>query len=72
VVAMDPRVGRLFVACESGVIAAFEARGDSLSALPAYRAPHAHSVAVDPGTHLVYAPLENVAGKPALRILRLH
>jgi hypothetical protein len=32
--------------------------------------PHAHSVSVDQGTHLVYFPLENVAGKPLLRIMR--
>jgi hypothetical protein len=34
-----------------------------------YKAPHAHSVAVDPATHRVYLPLENVDGKPVLRIL---
>ena len=71
VLAMDPARRRLFVAAESGVIAAFDVRGDSLVALPSYRAPRAHSVAVDPTTHLVYLPLENVAGKPTLRILRL-
>jgi hypothetical protein len=59
------------VEAESGVISAFDVRGDSLVALPSYRAPRAHSVAVDPTTHLVYVPLENVAGKPTLRILRL-
>jgi hypothetical protein len=31
--------------------------------------PHAHSVAVDPATHLVYFPLENVGGQPVLRIM---
>jgi DNA-binding beta-propeller fold protein YncE len=71
VLAMDPAQHRLFVAAESGVISAFEARGDSLVALPSYHAPAAHSVAVDPTTHLVYVPLEAVAGKPVLRILRL-
>jgi YVTN family beta-propeller protein len=71
VLAMDPARRRLFVAAESGVISAFDVRGDSLVALPSYHAPRAHSVAVDPATHLVYVPLENVAGKPVLRILRL-
>jgi len=71
VLAMDPTRHRLFVAAESGVIAAFEAQGDSLVALPTYHAPQAHSVAVDPATHLVYVPLERVRGKPVLRILRL-
>ena len=31
--------------------------------------PHAHSVCVDPATHLVYLPLENVGGRPVLRIM---
>jgi DNA-binding beta-propeller fold protein YncE len=71
VLAMDPARRRLYVAAESGVISAFDARGDSLVALPSYQAPRAHSVAVDPTTHLIYVPLENVAGNPTLRILRL-
>jgi DNA-binding beta-propeller fold protein YncE len=71
VLAIDPGRRRLFVAAESGVISAFDVRGDSLVALPSYRTPHAHSVAVDPRTNLVYVPLENVAGRPVLRILQL-
>jgi len=71
VLALDPERRRLFVGSESGVLSAFEIRGDSLRALPSYRAPHAHSVAVDPSSHLVYLPLERVGGRPVLRILRL-
>jgi DNA-binding beta-propeller fold protein YncE len=71
VLAMDPGRGRLFVAAESGVVSAFEIRDDTLVALPRYRALHAHSVAVDPATHLVYLPLEDVGGRPVLRILSL-
>jgi DNA-binding beta-propeller fold protein YncE len=71
VLAMDPERRRLFVASESGVISAFDIRGDSLVPLPQYKAEHAHSVAVDPASHLVYVPLENVGGKAVLRILRL-
>jgi DNA-binding beta-propeller fold protein YncE len=71
VLAMDPVRHRLYVAAESGVISAFEIRGDSLKALPRYQAPHAHSVAVDPASGLIYLALENVAGRPVLRILRL-
>jgi DNA-binding beta-propeller fold protein YncE len=71
VLALDPAQGRLYVAAESGVVSAFDVRGDSLAPLPQYRAPHAHSVAVDPATHLVYLPLENVDGRPVLRILTL-
>ena len=32
-------------------------------------ATNAHSVAVDPRTHLVYLPLRNVRGRPVLRIM---
>ncbi len=31
--------------------------------------PDAHSVRVDPKTHLVYFPLENVNGRPVLTIM---
>lgn len=71
VLAMDSERRRLFVAAESGTIAAFDARGDSLVPLPRYEAAHAHSVAVDPATHLLYVPLENLSGRPVLRILAL-
>lgn len=71
VLAMDPRRNRLFIGSESGVIAAFDVRDDSLVPLPRYTASHAHSVAVDPSSHLVYVPLENVGGRPILRILSL-
>jgi DNA-binding beta-propeller fold protein YncE len=71
VLALDPERRRLYVAAESGVISAFNIRGDALVPLAQYQAPHAHSVAVDPVTHLVYVPLQNVAGRPVLRVLRL-
>lgn len=69
VLAFDPGPGRLYVAAESGVVAVFEEREGSLAQLGWYRAPHAHSVAVDPATHRVYLPLADVAGRPVLRIL---
>jgi len=69
VLALDPGTRRLFVATESGAIAAFDIRGDTLVPLPTYRAPHAHSAAVDPATHLLYVPLEDLSGRPVLRIL---
>lgn len=68
---LDHNPRRLFIAAESGVIAPFEVRGDSLIPLPRYTAPRAHSIAVDPASHLVYVPLENVGGQSVLRILRL-
>jgi DNA-binding beta-propeller fold protein YncE len=71
VLALDPVRRRLYVAAESGVITAFDIRDISLVPLPQYRAPHAHSVAVDPATGLLYVPLEDVQARAILRILRL-
>src|SRR5438094_5321110 len=67
--AFDSALGRLYVAAESGVVAVFEERDGSLVQLGWYRAPRAHSVAVDPATHRVYVPLANVSGHPVLRVL---
>src|SRR5207302_963610 len=69
VLAWDPGWRLLYVASESGVVSTFAADGAALRPLGAVRAPHAHSVAVDPRTHRVYLPLENVGGRPVLRVL---
>src|SRR3989441_1213680 len=69
VLAFDPALGRLYVAAESGIVAVFEERDGSLAQLGWYRAPKAHSVAVDPATHRVYLPLADASGRPVLRIL---
>src|SRR5438105_12730552 len=69
VLAFDSSVGRLYVAAESGVVAVFTERDGSLGQLGWYRAPKAHSVAVDPATHCVYLPLVDVSGHPVLRVL---
>src|SRR6266852_1579193 len=69
VLAFDPELKRLYVAAESGVVAVFEERDGSLVQLGWYRAPKAHSVAVDPATHRVYLPLADVSGHPVLRVL---
>lgn len=69
VLAFDPVLGRLYVAAESGVVAVYEERNGSLAQLGWYRSPHAHTVAVDPGTHRVYLPLADLEGRPTLRIL---
>jgi DNA-binding beta-propeller fold protein YncE len=69
VVAFDTTLGRLYVAAESGVVAVFDERDRSLSQLGWYRAPKAHSVAVDPATHRVYLPLADLGGHPVLRVL---
>jgi DNA-binding beta-propeller fold protein YncE len=69
VLAWDAAWRRLYVAAESGVLSAFWLDGSTLRPVGEVRAPHAHTVAVDPRTHLVYLPLENVDGRPVLRIL---
>ena len=69
VVAFDSGLGRLYVAAESGVVSVFEEHDKALTQLGWYRAPRAHSVAVDPRTHRVYLPLADVDGRPVLRVL---
>lgn len=68
VLAWDPGLRRLYVSAESGVLQAFWLDGATLKPIGEVRAPHAHTVSVDPRTHLVYLPLENVNGHPLLRI----
>jgi DNA-binding beta-propeller fold protein YncE len=70
VLAFDPGLHLLYVASESGVVSIFEEHGSELRSVGEYVAPHAHTVAVDPATHLVYLPLESVDGKPVLRIMK--
>ncbi|MGH7582987.1 MAG: YncE family protein, partial [Gemmatimonadales bacterium] len=69
VLAWDPGWRRLYVASEGGLLSEFQLAGHTLTLVGEYRAPHAHTVAVDPQTHRVYLPLENVNGRPVLRIL---
>ena len=68
VLAWDPSMRRLYVASESGALSAFSLDGNTVRPVGEVRAPHAHTVSVDPRTHLVYLPLENVNGRPVLRI----
>jgi DNA-binding beta-propeller fold protein YncE len=70
VLAFDPGPRRLYVASESGVVAVFQLEGKELRLLGMkLLAPEAHSVAVDPTTHLVYFPLQNVRGRGVLRVM---
>lgn len=70
VLAFDPSLGLLFVAAESGVLSVFQEKAGLLTQLGWYRAPRAHTVAVDPTTHRVYLPLADVDGHPVLRVLQ--
>src|SRR5262249_16398103 len=69
VLAFDPGLRRLYVAAESGEVTVFTERADGLEPAGTYRAPHAHSVALDPGAHEVFLPLADVKRRPVLRIL---
>jgi DNA-binding beta-propeller fold protein YncE len=68
VLAWDAAWRRLYVASESGALSAFWLDGSTLRPIGEIRASHAHTVSVDPRTHRVYLPLENIDGRPVLRI----
>ncbi len=70
VLAYDPGLKRLYVSAESGTVTIFQSHGRSLSLLGSMEMPHAHTVSVDPTTHLVYFPLENIDSHPVLRIMQ--
>jgi len=71
VLAFDPDLKRLYAASETGTVAVFGVADDgTVTELGrGLLAPHAHTVAVDPTTHRVYFPLENVDGHPVLRVM---
>jgi DNA-binding beta-propeller fold protein YncE len=73
VLAYDPVWRRVYVSSESGGVTVFTEQdghaGITLKRDGELSMPHAHTVSVDPRTHLVYFPLENVDGKPVLRIM---
>lgn len=69
VLAFDAGLQRLYVSAESGIITILDVRDRGLQKVgEGLFAPNAHSVAVDPSTHRVYFPLQNISGKPVLRI----
>lgn len=69
VLAFDAGLRRLYVSAESGIISIFDEHERGLQKVAeGFFAANAHSVAVDSSTHRVYFPLQNVNGKPVLRI----
>ena len=69
VLAFDESLQRLYVSAESGIITVFDEKDRGLQKISeGFFAPNAHSVAVDSRTHRVYFPLQNIGGKPILRI----
>src|SRR5262249_34397773 len=69
VLAFDPGLKLLYVAAESGHVTILRENEKALVAVATLVMPHAHTVCVDPETHLVYFPLQNVDGHPVLRIM---
>jgi YVTN family beta-propeller protein len=70
VLAFDASLRRVYVSAESGTLTIFDEKESQALELVGmdHYAPKAHSVAVDSLTHRVYFPLENVDGKPVLRV----
>jgi len=69
VLAFDPGLKLLYVAAESGHVTVFRENGKALVTDATLSMPHAHTVCVDPETHLVYFPLQDIDGHPVLRIM---
>lgn len=70
VLSFDPGLKQLYVSAESGDVWVYRENGKALVAVGNFSMPHAHTVCVDPKTHLVYFPLEDIDGHPVLRIMR--
>src|SRR5437899_763710 len=60
VLALDPALHRLYVASESGTLTVFDVGGQVRMLSQGDAGPNAHSVSVDPATHVVYMPLTDV------------
>jgi len=70
VLAFDPALKLLYVSAESGQVRVFREGGKSLISLGGLAIPYAHTVSVDPQSHFVYFPLQNLDGRPVLRIMK--
>jgi len=70
VLAFDPGLKQLYVSAESGDVTVFREEGNKLARVGGFSMPYAHTVCVDPNTHLVYFPLQNLGGHPVLRIMK--
>ena len=71
VIAFDKGYHFLYVASESGIVSVFELRqGAVIKVCESFLADHAHTVAVDQQTHKVYFPLQNINGRPIIRVMK--
>ena len=69
VLAFDPGLKRLYVSAESGNVTVFRENGKTFVTEGTLFMPHAHTVCVDPETHLVYFPLQSIDDHPVLPIM---
>jgi DNA-binding beta-propeller fold protein YncE len=70
VLALDSGFHRVYVASESGVVSVYDVSGRRLRrTAQAFVHLNAHVVAVDSVSHRVYFPLQNVGGRPMMRVM---
>lgn len=70
VLALDDKRGLLYVASESGVLSVYKVEDRRVTLLgQGDVGDNAHTVSVDPETGLVYLPIRNLGGHPALKIM---
>jgi DNA-binding beta-propeller fold protein YncE len=71
VLAFDPGRRRLYVSSSTGRMAVFEVAADRqvTNIGEGFVGPNAHTVSVDPQSHRVYFPLENLRGRAVLRVM---
>jgi hypothetical protein len=71
VIKYDPGLGRIYAACSSGVIGVYHEddadRYGKLEDFPVERL--VHSLAIDTGSHRVYAPEQEESGAPVARMV---
>ena len=69
--AYDEGFHYLYIAAQSGILTVFSVqKGNVKKIFESFIAPYAHTIAVNQVNHDVYLPLENVKGKPILRIYK--
>ena len=71
VLALDPGTQQVYATAEDGVVTALQLRGNAQPRMIGrQRLVRAHTIAIDPRTHLIYLPLGRASGTSVLRILR--
>jgi YVTN family beta-propeller protein len=71
VLGYDAGLGQLFVASESGTVSRFKVERTRVKKVgDVMVGPNAHTLAVNPGTHEIYFPLQENRQSPVLRVMR--